>query len=249
LELQHVPLVLGNGAELRETLMNLVFNAVDALPAGGTITLRSRPLADGVQIEVADTGIGMTEEVRQRCLEPFFTTKGEQGTGLGLAMSFGIIRRHDGQLDIETALGAGTTFRLTLPCHHSTGEEVEGARLTLDRSLRILVVDDEPSARDVVSQYLRNDGHHVLTANNGSDAMQRVMSEDLDLVITDHGMPGMDGLQLASAVHRVDPSKSVILLTGFAFGPEQQPVSVNCVLKKPLVREELRGALRRVLGR
>ncbi len=249
LELERVPLVLANGAELREILMNLVFNAVDALPEGGTITLRSRPLAEGVQIEVADTGTGMSEEVRQRCLEPFFSTKGEHGTGLGLAMAFGIIRRHDGQLDIETALGQGTTFRITLPCHHSIAEESDDARLTLDRSLRILVVDDEPNARDVVSQYLRGDGHRVVTANDGNEAMQRVMSEDLDLVITDHGMPGMDGLQLASAVHRVDPAKSVILLTGFAFGPEQQPVSVHCVLKKPLVREELRGALRRLLGK
>jgi CheY-like chemotaxis protein/anti-sigma regulatory factor (Ser/Thr protein kinase) len=249
LELQRVPLVLGNGAELREILMNLVFNAVDAMPEGGTITLRSQPLADGVRIEVTDTGTGMTEEVRQRCLEPFFSTKGENGTGLGLAMAFGIIRRHDGQFEIETRLGKGTTFLLTLPCHHSTAEEVEEARLTLDRSLRVLVVDDEPHARDVVSQYLQNDGHRVLTANNGNDAMQRVMTENFDLVITDHGMPGMDGLQLANAVRRVDPNQSVILLTGFAFGPEQQPVSVNCVLKKPLACEDLRGALRRLLGK
>jgi signal transduction histidine kinase len=249
LELMKVPLVLGNGAELREVLMNLIFNAVDAMPEGGTITLRTQSLDEGVQIEVADTGTGMTEEVRRRCLEPFFSTKGESGTGLGLAMAFGIIRRHDGQLDIDTAAGLGTTFRLALPCHHSTAEEAEEARLTLDRSLRVLVVDDEPHARDVVSQYLRNDGHRVLTANNGNDAMQRVMSEDFDLVITDHGMPGMDGLQLADAVHRVAPDKSVILLTGFAFGPEQQPLSVNCVLKKPLASEELRGALRQLLGK
>jgi signal transduction histidine kinase len=249
LELERVPPVLGNGAELREVLMNLVFNAVDAMPEGGTITLRTQPVGDSVQIEVADTGVGMTDEVRQRCLEPFFSTKGEDGTGLGLAMAFGIIRRHDGQLDIETAIGTGTTLRLTLPCHHSVAEEPEFARLTLDRSLRVLVVDDEPHARDVVSQYLRSDGHRVMTANNGNEAMQRVMSEDLDLVITDHGMPGMDGLQLAGEVRRVHPEKSVILLTGFAFGPEQQPLSVNCVLKKPLVCEELRGALRRLLGK
>ncbi len=249
LELERVPLVLGNGAELREVLMNLVFNAVDAMPEGGTITLRTMPLEDGVKIEIADTGTGMTEEVRQRCLEPFFSTKGEHGTGLGLAMVFGIIRRHDGQLDIASAPGAGTTFRITLPCHHSTGEEEQEARLTLDRSLRVLVVDDEPNTRDIVSQYLRHDGHRVLTATNGDEAMQRVMSEDLDLVITDHGMPGMNGLELASAVHRVAPSKSIILLTGFAFGPEQQPVSIDCVLKKPLVREELRGALKRLLGK
>jgi signal transduction histidine kinase len=249
MELVRVPPVLANGAELREILTNLVFNAVDAMPQGGTITLRSWPIDDGVQIEVADTGTGMSEEVRQRCLEPFFSTKGEKGTGLGLAMALGIIRRHDGQLEIESVLGQGTTFRITLPCHHSTAEEGEEVRLTLDHSLRILVVDDEPSARDVVSQYLRTDGHRVLTANNGDEAMQQVMSGDFDLVITDQGMPGMSGMQLANAVRRVDPGKSVILLTGFAMGSEQQPLTVNCVLKKPLVREELQGALRRLLGK
>lgn len=249
LELQKVPPVLGNGAELRETLTNLIFNAVDAMPEGGVITLRTEPLENGVRIEIVDTGTGMTEEVRQRCLEPFFSTKGDRGTGLGLSMTFGIIRRHDGLLDIESAPGKGTTFRITLPCHHSTVETEDEARLTLTRSLRVLVVDDEINTRDVVSQYLRGDGHRVSTAVDGSEAMQRVMTDEFDLVITDHGMPGMDGLQLASEVRRVDPAKPVILLTGFAFGPEQQPASIDCVLKKPLKPEELRGALRNLLGR
>lgn len=246
LELQKVPPVLGNGVELREIFMNLVFNAVDALPEGGVITLRTEALGDTVKIEVADTGTGMTEEVRQRCLEPFFSTKGEQGTGLGLAMVFGIIRRHQGTLDIETAPGCGTTFRLTLPCCHASCAESAAVRQTPDRSLRVLVVDDEPSVREVVTQYLRSDGHRVTTANDGGEAMQRVLAEDFDLVIADLGMPGMDGLQLASAVQTADPGKSVILLTGFAFAPERQPKSVNCVLQKPLVRAELRAALRAV---
>ena len=248
-ELQKVPSVLGNGAELRETLTNLVFNAVDAMPGGGTITLRTEPLENGVKIEVADSGTGMTEEVRQRCLEPFFSTKGKEGTGLGLAMAFGIIRRHEGTLEIDTAPGKGTTFRLTLPCGHSSAAEEEEARLTLDRSLRVLVVDDEPNTREVVSGYLLGDGHRVLTASDGNEALQRFLLEDFDLVITDHGMPGMNGVQLAEALHCVDPAKSVIVLTGFAFGPEQQPESINCVLKKPLAPEELRSALRSVLGR
>lgn len=243
LELQKVPPVLGNGAELREIFMNLVFNAVDAMPDGGVITLRTEMIEDAVQIEVADTGTGMTEEVRQRCLEPFFSTKGEKGTGLGLAMAFGIIRRHQGMLDIETSPGRGTTFRLTLPCHHATSAESEDVRLTRTRSLRVLVVDDEAIPRDVVTQFLRGDGHRVTATDEGGKAMQRVMAEHFDVVISDLGMPGMDGLQLAREIHAVDPGKPVILLTGFAFAPERQPKSVNCVLKKPLVREELRAAL------
>ncbi len=243
LELQKIPPVLGNGAELREILTNLVFNAVDAMPSGGTITLRSESLADSVRVEVADTGTGMSEEVRHRCLEPFFSTKGEKGTGLGLAMVFGIIRRHSGTLDIDTEPGRGTTFRVTLPHYREGGvgsAENHGGTI---RKLRVLVVDDEPNPRDVVTQYLRSDGHRVVTACDGGEAMQRYLSEKFDLVITDHGMPGMNGAQLADAVRRIDPAKPIFLLTGFAYGASERPASANCILKKPLVPSELRAAL------
>jgi CheY-like chemotaxis protein/anti-sigma regulatory factor (Ser/Thr protein kinase) len=250
LELEKVPVVFGNGTELREVLTNLLFNAVDAMPNGGVITLRSRTLKDAVRIEVADTGTGMTDEVRERCMEPFFSTKAENGTGLGLAMVSGIIRRHDGTLDIESTPGRGTTFHLTLPCHRSEStKDEEEVRLTLDRSLRVLVVDDEPHPREVVTQYLRSDGHRVSTAADGGEAMQRVMADDFDLVITDHGMPGMDGIQLARAVRRVDPDKATILLTGFSFDSDQRPASISCVLKKPIIRDELRSALRQLMDR
>src|SRR4029079_3683683 len=119
-ELSAVPSIQGNSAELREVLVNLVFNAVDAMPEGGVITLRTRHVGEDVFVDVVDTGTGMTEEVRQRCLEPFFTTKGEQGTGLGLATVFGIIRRHDGMLDIRTKFGSGTTFEIKFPAAVAT---------------------------------------------------------------------------------------------------------------------------------
>jgi signal transduction histidine kinase len=248
LELQKVPPIFGNGAELREVITNLIFNAVDAMPEGGTITLRSVTVGEAIRIEVADTGTGMTEEVRQRCLEPFFSTKGEKGTGLGLAMSFGIIRRHEGTLDIDTTPGGGTTFRLELPCYHPTSLESSEVRLTLSRTLRVLVVDDEPNPRDIVTQYLLSDGHRVTTATNGGEAIQRVMAEPFDLVITDHGMPGMNGLELAQAVRRIDADKSVILLTGFSLDANTPSEMVNCVLKKPIAPDALRTALHEVLG-
>lgn len=245
LELQRVPPVYGNGTELREAITNLIFNAVDAIPDGGSITLRTEPVNDSVKIEVADTGVGMSEEVRQRCLEPFFSTKGEQGTGLGLPMVFGIIRRHDGSLEIDTAPGRGTTFRLVLPCHHPAPVAETEVRLMLDRTLRVLVVDDEVHARHVVTQYLRGDGHRVTAAASGSEALQNFMAGDFDLVITDRGMPGMCGLELAGALRRVHPQKPVILLTGFASDPGETPEAVDCVLRKPLVRDELRAAILR----
>jgi signal transduction histidine kinase len=245
LELQRVPAVFGNGSELREVLTNLIFNAVDAIPDGGVITLRTETVGESVKIEVADTGVGMSEEVRQRCLEPFFSTKGEQGTGLGLPMVFGIIRRHDGTLDIDTAPGCGTTFRIVLPCHHPSPVEDTEVRLMFTRTLRVLVVDDETDPRNVVTQYLQSDGHRVSTATNGSDALRSYMAEDFDLVITDRGMPGMCGLELATALRRVHPQKPVFLLTGFPIDSEDTPASIDVVLRKPLVREELRSAIQR----
>ena len=115
LDLEKLPPVSGNPAELREALTNLIFNAVDAMPAGGRVTLRSRPKDDAVLFEISDTGTGMSEDVRTRCLEPFFSTKGEKGTGLGLSMVFGIIKRHNGTLDIQSAVDRGSTFRIRLP--------------------------------------------------------------------------------------------------------------------------------------
>jgi CheY-like chemotaxis protein/anti-sigma regulatory factor (Ser/Thr protein kinase) len=249
LELQKVPLVFGNGAELREVFTNLIFNAVDAMPAGGTITLRSAERAGAAVIEIADTGTGMTEEVRQRCLEPFFSTKAEQGTGLGLAMVFGIIRRHEGTLDIESEPGRGTTIRLTLPRYEPTDAPEAETRLTLDRSLRVLMVDDEPTARDIISHYLLGDGHRVTTATGGSDAMQKAMAGTFDVIITDHGMPEMDGIKLAEVLHLLDADRPIILLTGFANPPDPLPASVQRVLKKPLTPDVLRHTLRELLGR
>jgi CheY-like chemotaxis protein len=249
LKMQMVPPVFGNGAELREVLTNLIFNAVDAMPDGGAITLSSAERDGSAVIEIVDTGTGMTEEVRRRCLEPFFSTKAEQGTGLGLAMVFGIIRRHDGTLEIESKVGSGTTIRLTFPRHKPANKETTETRLTLNRSLRVLVVDDEPATLDVVSQYLRSDGHRAKTASGAPEAMKMAVAEQFDVVITDHGMPGMNGVQLATALHRLDASRPIIILTGFAFAAEQQPSFVKCVLKKPLVPAALRSTLQEMLGR
>jgi signal transduction histidine kinase len=116
LDLQEIPVILGDAARLRDAITNLIFNAVDAMPKGGTITLRTRAEEKYVLLEVSDTGIGMTEDVRRSCFEPFFTTKGQHGTGLGLAMVHGIAQHHLGKIDIMSEPGKGTTFALRLPC-------------------------------------------------------------------------------------------------------------------------------------
>jgi PAS domain S-box-containing protein len=251
-DLQNVARVTGNESELREVLTNLILNSADAMPEGGTITLRTRSDGTHVVLEVIDTGTGMTEEVRQRCLEPFFTTKGKRGTGLGLAMVYGIIRRHQGTLSIESGPGRGTTVIIRLPVHRGPGararaHEAKGSSRRLD----LLVVDDEPAIREVVTEYLTADGHYVETATNGREGLEKFLAGRFDVVVTDQGMPEMSGDQLAGAIKRVAPNRPVILLTGFGDIMEaagDQPVDVDTILTKPVTVSAMRQALAKVMG-
>ncbi len=251
LDLAKVPSIFGNASDLREIATNLIFNAVDALPNGGTITLRSAAEGNQVVFEVIDTGTGMTDEVRQRCLEPFFTTKGEKGTGLGLSMVFGIVKRHEGVVEIESIQGLGTKFRIRLPAQIVVPDAGGEDDVKLERSLRILVVDDEPVARDVIARYLITDGHRVVTAVNGQDAIERIETEHFDLLITDHAMPGMNGLQFAANVRQMRPGQPIIMVTGFEDGrgdPDANREHIDILLHKPVSRRELRRAVASVLG-
>jgi signal transduction histidine kinase len=214
-ELEPVPSVAGHESELREVLTNLVFNAVDAMPKSGSITLRTKVDGDAVRLEVSDTGTGMTEEVRQRCLEPFFSTKGEKGSGLGLAMVYGIIRRLRGTIDITSAVGVGTTFSIRLPIQTEaeTGTEHDGHNMDGVR-LQVLVVDDDPLVGRVTGEYLRVAGHSVEVVGSAAEAIKRFNPERVHLVVTDHGMPHMTGRQLAGVIKKVSPDTPVLLLTG-----------------------------------
>ena len=250
-DLAKVPSILGNASDLREIAINLVFNAVDAMPLGGTITLRSGVDGSDVIFEVVDTGTGMTEEVRQRCLEPFFSTKGEKGTGLGLSMVFGIVKRHEGRVEIESVQGSGTVFRIRLPAQIVAVETAADDDLKIDRSLSVLVVDDEPIARDVIARYLTADGHRVVTAINGHEALEIIALHTFDLLITDHSMPGMNGIQLAAAVRQKCVGHPIILATGFGEGRVESSDchgDIDLVIRKPVPRRELRRALVSVLG-
>jgi PAS domain S-box-containing protein len=248
--LQNVPHVAGNEAEVREVLTNLIFNAVDAMPEGGTLTLRTRSDGQHVVVEVSDTGTGMTDEVLRRCLEPFFSTKLERGTGLGLAMVYGIIQRHQGTLAIESEPGQGTTFILRLPVYTEQGVERRSqAGEVLSRRLQILVVDDEPPVREVITAYLAGDGHTVETASNGSEGLEKFLAGGFDVVVTDQGMPEMAGDQLAAAIRRIAPDMPVILLTGFGdlmIASGETPAGVDIIVGKPVALAALRQALAKV---
>ena len=245
-ELQDVPPVAGSAPDLREVLTNLIFNAVDAMPVGGTIRIGTSMQGERVCIAVADTGIGMSEHERQRCLEPFFTTKGDHGTGLGLSVVYGIIQRHGGNVEIASTKGEGATFTISLPPTTPVDAPPERAETTVDRALRILVVDDQDIICELIGEYLRADGHDPVTALNGREAFEKFCAEPFDLVITDQSMPGMNGVQLAVAVKGHTLSARVILLTGF--GDEMQaagalPEGVDLLLSKPISASDLRRAV------
>ena len=247
-DLHDVPPVAGREAELREALTNLILNAVDAMPEGGTLTLRSRPEGERVAVDVSDSGVGMPPEVRARIFEPFFTTKGERGTGLGLAMVHGIVQRHGGELDVSSAPGAGTTFTIRLPVARETAEEAPVAAPTgTTRSLHVLVAEDELSLRRILTSFLRADDHAVEVAANGREALERFGGGQFDLVITDRAMPDMGGDQLAAALDRLAPDVPVIMLTGLGElmnEVKECPTGVDLVVAKPITLARLRAAVR-----
>jgi CheY-like chemotaxis protein len=250
-DLGEVPPIAGNACELREVLTNLIFNAVDAMPRGGKITISSCHRHDRVLVCVSDCGIGMSESERERCLEPFFTTKGERGTGLGLSVVYGIVQRHGGAIEIESKKGRGTTFTIVLPATHAAAAPTPDVAEKLEQPLRILVADDQEIICELIAEYLTTDGHEAVCAFDGLKALQEFRRGSFDLVITDQSMPGMNGEQLGAAIAECAPQTPVILLTGF--GDEMRatgnhPAGIDLVLSKPVTADDLRRAIQDVIA-
>lgn len=250
-EVKASPFVAGEESSLREVLTNLIFNAVDAMPEGGRISLETSIEGDDAIVRVRDTGTGMTESVRQRCLEPFFSTKGERGTGLGLSMVYGIVERHRGKLEIESAAGQGTTFIIRLPRAEISEAPAAAPPGPRSRSsLNVLVVDDEPRILEVVSAYLRFDGHSVSTAASGREALEKFRRNQFDLVVLDRVMPEMSGDQTARFIKQLKQETPVIMLTGFGALIEvtgSQPAAVDVVVSKPVTLDALRQTIEKLL--
>jgi signal transduction histidine kinase len=251
-----LPEVMGADNEIRDALTNLLFNAVDAMPSGGTLTVRTytitRQGTKYVVIEVRDTGVGMDDDTRRRCLEPFYTTKGERGTGLGLAMVYGMIQRHSAELEIESTLGHGTTMRLIFAAASvPTADTTRVMPLpAASRPLRILLVDDDPMLIRSLQDSLQEDGHVITATHGGQAGIEAFTSalkkgEGFDLAITDLGMPYVDGRKVAAAIKALSPLTPVIMLTGWGqrlIAENETPAHVDKVLSKPPRLQELRAA-------
>ncbi|MGQ0763551.1 MAG: hybrid sensor histidine kinase/response regulator [Acidobacteriota bacterium] len=235
--------IMGDPSELREVLVNIVFNAVDAMPEGGRLTLSAAEVNGAIELAVRDTGTGMSPEVRSRVFDPFFTTKGKAGMGLGLAVCYGIIQRHGGVIEIESEPGQGTTFLIKLPIAEAKAAPEPRIdiipRLTLVPSPSlpaILVVDDERSVRELLAEILTGEGYDVTVAENGEEALKFFDAQTFTAVLTDVGMPGMTGWELARAIRARDSKIPVAVITGWgeAVGSaEQEEAKVDWVIAKP----------------
>lgn len=250
--------VMGDESELREVLVNMVFNAVDAMPEGGQLTLAAEDVDDSVVISVGDTGSGMAPEVKSRIFDPFFTTKGKAGMGLGLAVSFGIIRRHEGSVEVESEVGAGTKFKISLPKATVAEDSIlpepqiekrlpEKQNLNAQRTFdhnqpKILVVDDEEAVRELLRDLLESEGFRVYLAPGSREALGLFEANQFDGIFTDVGMPGMSGWELAHAIRQRNETIPIAVITGWgeAVGSdEQKEARVDWVITKPFRAERI----------
>jgi len=251
-----VPPIQGVAAELRDVFVNFILNAVQAMPEGGILSFSSRldPVR-GVEVRVEDTGIGMSESVRARIFDPLFTTKGEHGTGMGMAVAYGTVRKHKGSIDVETSLGKGTRFIITFPPATAVPIQetlaAEPARplpaAETNSSARLLLVDDNPTVRATYARMFSFLKHEVTLAASGKEALDLLAHTTFDVIFTDQGMPEMSGRQLAKVVRDRFPSLPIVLLTGDTDvgKPDEQ---VDVVLYKPTTLPDLKATVERLLS-
>jgi PAS domain S-box-containing protein len=254
LDLGGAPVVMGRPAELNEVVTNLILNAIDAMPDGGTLRVRTRRQGDHhVVLMVTDSGIGMTEDVRKRIFDPFFTTKGEEGTGLGLPVSYSIVKRHGGDIRVESQPGSGTTFTVVLPIGTSRAPEAPATAESIgSRRGRILLVDNEAQVMTILGEMLGEAGHHVVPVGSGAEALRVFVPGGFDLVLTNIGMAGMSGWELAERVRARDPRVPIVFITGWGMQEQDQArcrgLGVSSLLFKPVRPVELHAAVQTALA-
>jgi signal transduction histidine kinase/CheY-like chemotaxis protein len=247
-----IPAVPGHPASLREVITNLLLNAIDALPNGGRVHIKTWVDGDMVALSVADDGVGMSEEVVRRAQEPFFTTKGLKSTGLGLSVNYGLVQQHGGELTIDSVPGRGTTVTVRLPIDGVSAPASSGTASGSEgsSSLMVLVIDDEPEVREMLADLIQTEGHTAVQAAGPREGLTQLETGPLpDLVLTDLGMPDMTGWEVAAAVKSRWPQLTVGLITGWGQEPPVAPnarKAVDFILGKPVSGEQLREKFVRV---
>jgi len=252
--------VKGDAVELREVLVNMIYNAIDAMPSGGEVRVATQENRDRVVVYITDTGTGMTPEVKQRLFDPFFTTKGKAGTGMGLAVSFGIIRRHEGSIEVDSEPGRGTTFKISLPKVMPATTSAEDSNVptsmvsTLDDKIRVLVVDDETHVREVLIEALEVEGCEVVSAQSGEIALALYDQYEgrFDAVFTDIGMPEMSGWELVTEIRERSKTMPIAIISGWADAISVQTrnaVKADWVVAKPFDINKISGIAEEIAER
>ena len=252
LDLKKVPTIEASESRLREVFTNLILNSVDAMPQGGTITVTTDCDDKWVIVKVIDTGKGMSDEICQRCFEPFFSTKGRNGTGLGLSMAYGIVQKWGGTIAAESELGKGTIMTICLPAEKFPPAKKNEITVDSDvvAAMRILVADDNSPSREIVTRHLRADGHTVDTAADGPQILKLCNEKKFDLILLDRVLGIVDGLKVAATISKEHPEIRIILLTGYNDPTEDsshQPEGIDFVLEKPVTQSDLRWAIGNVV--
>src|SRR5882724_1922996 len=242
----------GSASELREVFVNLIVNAVDAMPRGGRLSLSCVRVNGRLQLRFADSGAGMPDDVQQKIFEPFFSTKGAHGTGLGLSVSYSIIERHEGAISVSSEPGRGTVFTIDLPAVEagtSSADEPVNAEATA--SISILVIDDEPPVRETLADMLEALHHRVVLAEGGQAALKKIALENFDLVFSDLAMPEMDGWETARAIRKRQPDAKIVLVTGYGPGtlpPDGEDDLVDAIIGKPFDFAQVTQTIKQVIG-
>lgn len=238
-------MVHASAGEMGNVLMNLILNACEAMTRDGDITISAEQQGEVTELQVRDTGSGMSPETMTNIFKPFFSTKGADNTGLGLAVIHGIILRHGGTIAVDSELGQGTTFRITLPASAPTeAHEPPAPREETPRGLlRILVVDDMPDIADYIATIAMRNGHEAVKTYTGEDALHLLETGPFDLLITDYGMEGLSGVKLAEKAHHLQPGIKVVLVTGWDVSIDEFE-GLDGLLQKPFTREQIEGMLR-----
>ena len=242
-ELAILPTTSGSASELREVITNLLNNAVDAMPQGGEIKIKTYREDNHIVVTVEDTGAGIPEYIKDRIFDPFFTTKGVQSTGLGMSVSYGIINRHRGTISVDSIEGQGTTFTIKLPISEKVIEVEKAKRIEGEtRKAKIMVIEDEEVVRNILFKILKLGGHEVEVVSDGHKGIEMFEKKEFDLVFTDLGMPGLSGWQVAEKIKGINGRVPVILITGWDIKQDKSETKdnwVDIIIHKPFEMEKV----------
>lgn len=244
-DLQPDIFIMGDSSDIRNAFTNIIFNAIDAMPNGGVLSIKTQRTDGYVTVDFKDTGIGMTEETVERIFDPFFTTKGVLGNGLGMSEVYGIIKRHNGKIAVQSEVGVGTTIKLRFPAVRQKTAVAPSDRLDLTVTFSIYIIDDEEYIIETLKDFLSDLGHHVTTNTDPEEALDEISKQHFDIVITDLGMPGISGLELAEKIKALKPETQIVLISGWALNLKAKDIEnrIDFIINKPFSFEKINYTL------